>query len=287
MIIVRVMGGLGNQMFQYAFYRALCAQGKDARLDTSWFEQFQAHNGYELERLFAVKPQMAPYAACEALGEMKMDILHRMVRKFYTKKTYYAQTAKAGICYDEKILAIDNMYLSGYWQSEQYFLAIAKTVREDFSFKLPMDEKNIAYMQAIAGSNSVSLHVRRGDYLNNAVHGGICSVDYYQKAIRFMEAQIDNPCFFVFSDDISWCKEHLSIPQAIYVTGNNGTDSYNDMRLMSLCKHNIIANSSFSWWGAWLNTHADKVVIAPEKWFNIKNVTTKDLLPKDWVKISV
>ncbi len=124
-----------------------------------------------------------------------------------------------------------------------------------------------------------------GDYVNHPIHGGICTMDYYQQAIDIMKSKIVNPKFFIFSNDIEWCHSHLKLADAVYITGNKGENSYRDMQLMSMCKHNIIANSSFSWWGAWLNNNPDKIVIAPAKWFNDPKINTRDLIPDDWIKI--
>jgi hypothetical protein len=181
-------------------------------------------------------------------------------------------------------------YLMGYWQSEKYFINADETIRKDFNFKLPMGANNVNLMKEINEVNAISLHVRRGDYANNvqttATHG-LCSIEYYHAAILHMANQIDAPNFFIFSDDIAWVKENLKIDfPHTFVNHNFGLESYNDMRLMSLCKHNIIANSTFSWWGAWLNSNKKKIVIAPKRWFaNETIINTQDLIPYDWVRL--
>jgi hypothetical protein len=148
--------------------------------------------------------------------------------------------------------------------------------------------KNADIAEQIGRVNAVSLHVRRGDYVKNpkttATHG-LCSLDYYHTAIRYIYETVEQPYFFIFSDDMAWVKEHLKIDAPCqYVDHNQGKESFNDMHLMSLCKHHIIANSSFSWWGAWLNSSPEKIVIAPNKWFANQN-NIKDLLPNDWVTL--
>ena len=181
-----------------------------------------------------------------------------------------------------------NAYLMGYWQSEKYFQFIEAIIRADFVFKQAMSNSNQLIANQIEQSNAVSLHVRRGDYANNpltAATHGLCSMDYYMQAIQHIGECVYEPNFFIFSDDIVWVKENLKINfPCFYVDGNYGEESYNDMRLMSLCKHHIIANSSFSWWGAWLNQYAGKIVIAPNKWF-AHDTDVKDLLPESWVKL--
>ncbi len=179
-------------------------------------------------------------------------------------------------------------YLMGYWQSERYFADVAQTIRTDFTFRQPMIGRNHELVEEIGAVNAVSLHVRRGDYANNlrtkATHG-VCPLDYYEAAIRYIAERVEAPHYFVFSDDMEWVRANLRIQlPCSYVDHNQGAESYNDMRLMSLCKHHIIANSSFSWWGAWLNPCDDKVVVAPKNWFANSN-DTKDLLPFGWATL--
>lgn len=178
-----------------------------------------------------------------------------------------------------------NAYLAGYWQSEKYLSDVSETIRADFTFRHPLSEQNAELAGRIGQTMAVSLHVRRGDYVSdtktNAAHG-LCSLEYYRAAVLHIAKHVERPKFFVFSDDIAWVKTNLKIDYPCrYVDHNLGAESYNDMRLMSLCRHHIIANSSFSWWGAWLNPRADKLVIAPRKWFANES-DTKDLLPIGW-----
>jgi hypothetical protein len=179
-------------------------------------------------------------------------------------------------------------YLVGYWQSEKYFAEVAEQIREDFSFLLPPGNRNAELAREIQQVNAVSLHVRRGDYASNArttsTHG-LCSLDYYRAAIEYVAERVKQPHLYIFSDDIEWVINNLKIelPHQ-YVDHNHGAESYNDMRLMSMCKHHIIANSSFSWWGAWLNPSTDKIIVAPTHWFaNQTNVG--DLFPQGWVTL--
>ena len=179
-------------------------------------------------------------------------------------------------------------YMSGYWQSENYFESNRSILINDFSFRIPLNARNADALRLISSSNSVSIHIRRGDYLHNAnakATHGLCSLEYYHKAIRLIKATIGKPRFFIFSDDMLWVKAHLEPEEdCIFVDWNFGVDSYNDMRLMSLCKHNIIANSSFSWWGAWLNRNPDKVIIAPKRWFAGK-INDSNIIPSSWIRI--
>ena len=176
----------------------------------------------------------------------------------------------------------------GYWQSEKYFVERSETIRSDFTFRIPLDVCNRELVATLDRANTVSLHIRRGDYANNsktkATHG-LCSLDYYQAAVNYVAERVESPRFFVFSDDIAWAKENLKIKfPCQYIGHNQGTNSYIDMQLMSLCKHHIIANSSFSWWGAWLNPNVSKIVIAPSRWF-AKPTNVHDLFPPGWVML--
>jgi hypothetical protein len=183
----------------------------------------------------------------------------------------------------------DNVYINGYWQSEKYFKDIEEVLRKDFTVISPINQENQRMLNLINSTDSVSLHVRRGDYVTNPTTNsfhGTCSLDYYAKAVRYIIENISNPHFFLISDDPDWVKENISINKPVTVIDINTTDNgYDDLRLMSKCKHNIIANSSFSWWGAWLNNNPQKIVIAPEKWFLSPELNTKDLIPQGWMKL--
>lgn len=175
----------------------------------------------------------------------------------------------------------------GFWQTEKYFSSIREEILTTFTFDkkmISLQTNNILHL--IKNTNSVSIHIRRGDYLQKGVKeifGNICTPTYYDKAISEIKNRIDNPNFFVFSNDIEWVKENISIPSPNYIDWNKGTDSWQDMFLMSQCKYNIIANSTFSWWGAWLNQNDNKIVIAPKRFLN--DIETPDIFPKEWITI--
>lgn len=180
----------------------------------------------------------------------------------------------------------DNSYLAGYWQSEKYFESISGTIRQEFRLKEEFSNFSENILSQILNNNSVSLHVRRGDYATskkaNDTHG-TCPVEYYSETAKIIGDSVKDPVFFIFSDDIGWAEENLKINHPINFM-DAGKD-FHDLILMSQCKHNIIANSSFSWWAAWLNGNKNKMVIAPKKWFKISEVNTDDRFPKDWIKI--
>ena len=292
MVITQIIGGLGNQMFRYAVGRALAQHfDRPLRLDISGFPGYDLHQGFELLRVFDCSAQIATESEVRnILGWQYPSRVRRVVARqalatfrpkdFIVEPYFHYWPGIKNVPHD--------CYLAGYWQSEKYFLDVASEIRKDFTFKAPLTSKNAALAEQIAKVNSVSLHVRRGDYVShpktNANHG-VCSLDYYRAAIRLISERVERPHFFVFSDDIAWVKDNLRMDfPCQYVEHNQGADSFNDMRLMSLCQHQIIANSSFSWWGAWLNKYPEKIVIAPKKWFaNSNNV--KDLFPQTWVTL--
>lgn len=291
MIIVRLFGGLGNQLFQYAAGRRIAHTNNTAlKLDISWFEK-ESNRKYKLNK-FNIIGDVASnqeIAKLKKLGNNLVDITSRSVEWL---KPYYKRTLIKERFYhfDSHILDVgSNAYLDGYWQSERYFNDIPDIIRREFTLKTGIDNVNKPNYRLITSMNSVSIHVRRGDYVSdkkvNEFHG-ICSIEYYHKAIEQITKVISEPSFFVFSDDPTWVKDNLNIPYPTTVITNNGIDNdYEDLRLMSLCKHHIIANSSFSWWGAWLSTDREKIVIAPSKWFNNTDMDTCDLIPNSWVRI--
>lgn len=292
MIISQIIGGLGNQMFQYAVGRALSLDRRQPlRLDISAFANYELHQGFELHRVFNCSGEIATRKNVNGvLGWQSPNGIRRFMgrpgMRVFRNKRFVVEPHFpywAGI----KDMPCD-CYLMGYWQSEKYFLEVAEQIRADFSFKLPLGSQNSALVNQISQVNAVSLHVRRGDYVSNskttAIHG-LCSLDYYRASIRHVAERVRQPYFFIFSDDITWVKNNLTIEfPCEYVNHNNGAESYNDMRVMSLCKHHIIANSSFSWWGAWLNASPGKMVVAPKKWF-VNQTDVQDLFPSSWVTL--
>jgi hypothetical protein len=291
-IISNIIGGLGNQMFQYAVGRAISLKlHVPLKLDTRDFSAYQLHQGFELDRLFNCNAEIATNNdLTHLLSWQKAKLAQKLLRKPQLKSFRLKNlVVEPDFNYWSGINQLEgNKYLYGYWQSEKYFIELAENIREDFTFKLPLSDKNLEITELISQVNAVSLHVRRGDYVantNTANTHGVCSLAYYRNAIRFIAEKVKHPYFFMFSDDIEWVKNNLEVSfPHIYVSHNVGVESYNDMRIMSMCMHHIIANSSFSWWGAWLNTNPNKIVISPEKWF-AKSVDTSDLIPKSWIKL--
>lgn len=283
MIVVRLQGRLGNQMFQYALAKSLQNRGKEVMIDSSMLKYDGNYNELGLFPNVKREMQEASSELVQTLGDCNKSILHKIKRKVLGyKKTHILEK---GYSFYGDIFEMDNVYLEGYWQSEKYFQSVEKEIRNLYNFPEIEDDINIYLKKEIQDSNSISLHIRRGDYLdtkNAPKHGNICTKQYYENAIDYMEKHVDNPAFFVFTDDPEWAKrEYQDKKNIVFVDNNHGENSYRDMQLMSLCKHNIIANSSFSWWGAWLNQTPAKIVVAPPRWFNIG--TMPDIICKNWI----
>lgn len=289
MKIVNVIGGLGNQMFQYAFALSLKNkfQDEDVLIDTHHFNHYNLHNGYELNLIF--KNVEFQFATKEQLKSVTRYIPHykisRFVRKLFPKLESEYVEKYDYIYSEEPFLIKDDCYYEGYWQSYKYYEDINKEIVHAFQFPVPTDyNKKVA--DEISLSNSVGLHIRRGDYLNHKDFKGICELDYYQRAINDLLRTPDRYKFFIFSNDIEWCikniKPLVEDHPIVFVTENKGRNSFWDMYLMSLCKNLIIANSSFSWWAAYLNSVA-KHIYVPQKWINREH--NVEIYNPQWIKI--
>lgn len=291
--MVRLIGGLGNQMFQYAAGRALALIHQvPLGLDTSAFTSYTLHQGLELSRVFGLDlPQVADSQLRKSFGWRVSPLAKRLAGRWpYFPLASRHVIIEPHLDYWSGILkAPAEAYLIGYWQSDLYFRESKDNIRSDFQFKTPLEGRALDWAERIQAVPSVSLHIRRGDYITNptaAAYHGICSLNYYKEAISRIAQQINQPEFFVFSDDLAWARSNLkSQHQMHFVDCNSGANSYRDMQLMSLCRHHIIANSSFSWWGAWLSPCASKRVFAPARWFAGRQ-TPKGLLPSDWALVS-
>jgi hypothetical protein len=284
MKIVKLLGGLGNQMFQYAFYRSLQNKGINVYADLSDFEDYPLHNGYELERVFNIHVKTPGKFLLELFKPNQSKWIFRKLKRILNLKNTY-RVEENELRFDASFLDNNNNYYAGYWQNEEYFQTIANQIKHDFKFPEIEEIKNQTVMQQINQAEGVALHVRRGDYLKDPLLGNICDLNYYEQAILTINSKIKNAQFFVFSDDMGWCQQNLKLENVTYIDWNKGNSSYIDMQLMSNCKHNIIANSSFSWWGAWLNNNTSKMVIAPKKWVNNLAADDTDICPKNWIKL--
>jgi hypothetical protein len=286
MIIVNLKGGLGNQMFQYALGRHLAEKNKvELKLDTTSLSKAKElgniYRPFDLDA-FNIKNEQATPLEIQALrypygfiSKFKSIFERKILRKTF-------------VTFDEKVLELkDGVYLDGYWQSPKYFEAIRDTLLTEFTLKTHLSPSGQALQDKILSSTSVSLHVRRGDYVANKrvlKENGICSVEYYKQAIGVMATKVADPTFFVFSDDIQWVKTNLPLPTNAVFVSDETISAPEELFLMSACKHNIIANSSFSWWGAWLNQNEDKTVIAPTPWFDTITYDA-NLIPDTWIQL--
>lgn len=292
MVVTKLVGGLGNQMFQYAAGLSLAEKlSTELFMDVSWFDEIDdkdTSRHYELD-CFALKQQFVKggeFRVSQPGWGRKQRLMLSIAKA--RGKQILTQYREPTFEFNQRFNNLsDNTYLEGYFQSEKYFLGVRKEVVSAFSYIERPSEKNRLLIQRIRSCNSVSIHVRRGDYVTNKHANkfhGLKGVDYYKKAISIMSKQLKQPIFFVFSDDIEWCKTNLPIPKGSTFISHNQSGS-EDMRLMRVCKHNIIANSSFSWWGAWLGEYPAKEVIAPKVWFSNESLNTKDVVPNRWQKI--
>jgi hypothetical protein len=286
MIVVRLYGGLGNQLFQYATARALAIRcNTELVLDLSWFEAIPKSNTkreYELNHfnIKARQPRFAERVFFSICASRFFSIILNLIPLFKVFR-------ESKFNFDERFKSITgHIYLNGYWQSYKYFESYRDQICNELKVLDSIANSDLLIASKIQDSISVSIHVRRGDYVSKpsaeSFHG-ICGLDYYALAIATIFKKFPEAHFYVFSDDMDWSKANLPLnaENSTFVSHNNSS-AVNDMRLMSMCKHHVIANSSFSWWAAWLNPGDGKVVIAPEKWFAVEP-QPKTLLPKNWI----
>lgn len=289
MKIINIIGGLGNQMFQYAFALSLKNHFKteEILIDIHHFNHYNLHNGFELSKIF--KGINLAVANKKQLKKVTYYIPHyslsRLFRKCLPKlKTEYIENIE--YVYNETpFKLIGDYYFEGYWQSFKYYANIKSQIFNAFKFPEP-NSYNKKLALEIASCNSIGMHIRRGDYLNHKDFKGICDLDYYKRAINCLLPTSEECCFYIFSNDIQWCEENIQPLikdyKVTYVTENKGSNSFWDMYLMSKCKNLVIANSSFSWWGAFLNCVAQNVIV-PQKWNNSASVN--EIYNPEWIKI--
>lgn len=271
-------GGLGNQMFIYAFYLQMRHRFPKVRIDLSDMMHYKAHNGYELHRIFDLPEDEF------CMSKWLKKVVEFLFFKVILERKQNMETLEAFQCsYFWPLI-----YFKGFYQSERFFKAIEEEVRQAFRFDLGKANNYSKEMaaQIVKDEHAVSFHVRRGDYMEPKFYkrfGSVCQLSYYQQAAaKILEAD-PNAHFYIFSDDSNWVKEQLQLPSFTLVEGNKGNDSWQDMMLMSLCRHHVIANSTFSWWGAWLDSRPEKIVIAPQRWLG--DCDMPYIIPESWVKI--
>lgn len=296
MIIISIFGGLGNQMFQYACGKAIAEKlGVDLKLDVSLLanktecENFTIRD-YELG-VFEIKDEIISVNEVRKFipdlwSCTKAELLKYKLIRLLNRNHYYFEKRKYQ--FEPQINQLkDNSYIYGYFQTEKYFSNIKNELLQAFNLKDKLNLQNEKLKYQLQNENSVSIHIRRGDYHNSPFN--LLELSYYQQAIKLITEQVNNPKFYIFTNDYNWAEEQFDSVNInkIIITHNRLENSFLDMILMSYCKHNICANSSFSWWGAWLNQHADKIVIAPKQWFKNQEHTlsTYDMIPENWLQI--
>jgi hypothetical protein len=295
MIITKLMGGLGNQMFQYACGRAASLRCRaELWLDASSISdpQLQTPRQYGLHVFnIAARLVTAEEVACRLeSGSTKLAQDWTRVMRGVADVTSVTHVLEPHFHFAPAILtAGDNIYLEGYWQSEKYFLDQEETIRHDFTLRREIKARmNRDLYSHVEQCESVSLHIRRSDYVSNEginrVHG-LCSLEYYQHCVELITARVRKPVFFLFSDDPDWVRKNFILSHLSVLVSESRVKDYEELFLMSRCRHHIIANSSFSWWGAWLNRNPDKIVCAPERWFTVNSINTSDLIPEGWIRV--
>ena len=278
MIIVRLMGGTGNQMFQYAAGRALAMRhGVDLRLDLAALEDRTPRENHVFRHyslgMFNIRGQIATGYDWDSARFTTVNEPH-----FHYDPGFAYYT--------------DNTFLIGYWQSARYFDAVSETIRQEFTFSRPMGESR-HLMDEMRSCESVCLNVRRGDFVDNpksrSFHG-FYGTAYIEQAMEVIRTKVSNPRVFVFSDDVEWCRDHIRLDCPAVFVGHEwaGVDFDQYLFLMAQCRHYVIPNSSFAWWAVWMNNRpAGRTVIAPKRWFQDPSIRFDDLIPADWIRLDV
>lgn len=272
-------------MFQYAFALALERRYGGVKLDLEWIRHEDAHNGYELDRHFRVRLPVCSDEERRAIGDIEPGSMGRARRKLgLTKKSQYTARSNG---WDPRAMARkDDTYFSGYWQSYKYYLGIEGHIREALEFVEPLSQANRAILEQGRGRTLIGVHVRRGDFLSSRAFSEVCDRDYYRAALAATSAEARDPLYLVFSDDLDWCRDNLAFAgEALFVDWNRNEESYADMRLMVACDAVVIANSSFSWWGAWLGEREGRTVAAPSRWYGGRKRDNPDKVPPEWIRM--
>lgn len=293
-IVSNLIGGLGNQMFQFACGQALAWRtGQPLALALGLFKGYRLHQGYELARVFTVDvPKVTSDELAGLLGACRQPLARRLVARLAPGRRCGGRAwfePADGRFLPGVLAASGPAYLHGYWQSERYFKDAEVPLRAMLRFRQPASATNADWLVRIAGCTAISLHLRRGDYVSNSKNQriyAVCTPAYYGAAMDRLLALHPQSQFFVFSDDLPWARELLADRRepVHFVDHNRGADSHNDLRLMSQCQHHVIANSSFSWWGAWLGQRPGQVVVAPQRWF-VDPARGADIVPARWERL--
>lgn len=290
MIIAALKGGLGNQLFQYAAARSLAHIHKTiVKLDTTAY-YYGGPRQYELCH-FNIQENIVQTSEITKFTKIKQNRFQKLFHTFLHNRPklspHHIRYNKIRF-YKDFFNLPDNIYLEGYFQSEKYFINIADIIRDEFKAKNELTGKNKEIAGLMQNVQSVNLCVRRGDYVTNPKANqkhGICSLDYYYRCIEMVSKKTKSPHFFVFSNDIDWCRDNLKIEYPVHYIDHQQDKACEDLRLMSFCKYHIIANSTFHWWGAWLAPYKDKIVFATENWFARSDINSEGMIPDNWIKV--
>ena len=287
--MTRLLGGLGNQLFQYAIGRSLALRhGTQLRLDTGYFANQQLRS-FRLRHLNMDAVELSDAERHTLRLSAPSGGLAGLWARYFGRSTL-TRVDERSFAFDASVLnSPANSYLVGYWQSPKYFESIEDTIRAEARPRVPQSPADADVAGQIGAMLSVAVHVRRGDYVRNpetSRYHGVCGLEYYMSAERYLLERV-GPCrLFVFSDDPAWVSQNVRFRSpTTLVDHNDASRDYADLQLMSLCRHHIIANSTFSWWGAWLCVNPDKVIIAPKQWFGEGAHSTRDLIPESWVRL--
>jgi len=287
--VVKIFQGPGNQMFQYAYALGISKRIPcEILLDTSWYDTYSHHRPYILDRFHIDQKIATKGDVWRAKGDYsanKLSYACKTLRKWiapHHKKNLINERkdrCDLALCYPYK-----KAYITGYFTSEKFFQDITSDIRNSFVFKNELSLESIQVKKEMQSCSSVAISFRRGDFVNNPLHD-VCSINYYKRAIAFMQGHLEGVRFFVFSDDILWVKENVELPKNSLFMDFNGPNYMEDMHLMTMCKHHIIPNSTFSWWGAWLSSFRDQVVVAPKRWLNGSSYFYDHVVPERWIKL--
>lgn len=293
MIISRIFQGLGNQFFQYAFGRAMALRnGTRLKVDTSFYENAEVTQfGYTYKRNFEISRYNVKLEEATAheigvfKGKQMPSFLQRVEFKLFPAHRPQVIKEDLSVFSPELNKLRGNLFLDGYFTSEEFFKDHASVIRKEFTLKNSMNAENQQWAAQMQGCTSVCISLRLTDFLHNPLHN-VCSLDYYYNGLKEIEKLVGpDMTVFIWSDDNDWTREHFKPPYTCHYMTHNYPDFHEDLRLMTYCKHHVIPNSTFSWWAAWLGEHEDQVVIAPERWLNSTEVEYGHVIPQRWHKI--
>jgi len=290
-IFVLCDGGLGNQLFEYSFGRALSIRTGGELILDPWKSRGGRDRPVQLGHfnINARFPTKFENAVCRLVESQRLRVPRAILRRI-APGMLPAHVRQKKHVFDPSVLENrGSVFLDGWWQSELYFRDHREAILSELSFRKPPNPENKQWLEQIRSTNAVCVHVRRGDYVTDPFvlkNFGLCGLDYYASALDLIRQRVESPTYFVFSNDPEWTRQNLPIPKPRhFISHNCKVSDWEDLRLMSACKHFVIANSTFSWWGAWLSTNPEKTVIAPKRWFTAENASAQDIIPENWITL--